>query len=263
MFKKYYLIILVVCFGVFSNVKSQDISSAGYENGTNLNVLYRNDASGKIYAATRGFGAMYRRGKHVNAKTRSYYEIDAQTLRYPKEIKVTGDAADKRRFVYGKINNVLLLRGAVGLQHTFFAKADNKAVEVRYSYSLGPTFAFAKPYYIQVSRTSTTASSLTPRTEESTAVFDDKKFKDDNYNTVATGRASFLDGLSETKVYPGVTAKFNLSFEYAPYTNLIRAIETGVSIDYFPKAVPIMARNSAENFVIALHVGFVFGKKWF
>ncbi|MBL7930852.1 MAG: hypothetical protein JNL60_03065, partial [Bacteroidia bacterium] len=71
------------------------------------------------------------------------------------------------------------------------------------------------------------------------------------------------DGVTEMKFYPGLTAKFNLSFEYAPFTNLIRAIETGVSLDYFPKAVPLMAYNPAENFIVTLHVGFVFGRKWY
>jgi len=69
--------------------------------------------------------------------------------------------------------------------------------------------------------------------------------------------------LAETKIYPGASAKFNLSFEYAPYTNLIRAIETGISLDYFPKALPIMARNPKENFIVTFHVGFVFGSKWY
>ena len=62
---------------------------------------------------------------------------------------------------------------------------------------------------------------------------------------------------------PGATAKFNLSFEYAPYTNLIRALETGVSVDYFPKAVSLMAKNPSENLLITIHLGFVFGRKWF
>jgi len=260
MFKKYYFCVLSLLFGYALTLKSQDITKAGYDNGTTLNVLYRNDASGKIYAATRGFGASYRRGKHVNAKTRSFYEIDAQNLKYPKEIKVSGDAADRRRFVYGKINNVLLLRAAIGLQNTLFSKADNKAVEVRFAYSLGPTIAFAKPYYVQVQRTLSNSAA----SQDALAVFDDASFSDPTYSSVnVTGRASILQGVSETKIYPAISAKFNLSFEYAPYTNLIRAIETSITLDYFPKALPIMARNAAENIVIQLNVGFVFGKKWY
>lgn len=259
MFNKYCLIFLLLVFGCALTMQSQDITTSGYENGTTLNVLYRNDASAKIYANTRGYGLLFRRGKHVNAKTRSYYEIDVQNLRYPKEIRVVGDAVEKRRFVYGKINNVLLLRAAVGLQNTLFAKADNKAVEVRYSYSIGPSIAFAKPYYVQIYKTA--AGTSNPKA--ALAVFDDSNFTDNNSSIRVVGRGGFTQGLSETKIYPAITGKFNLSFEYAPYTNLIRAIETGISLDYFPKALPIMARNPAENIVITFHVGFVFGRKWF
>jgi hypothetical protein len=213
--------------------------------------------SGKIYAHTRGFGVLFRQAKHVTSKTRSYYEIDLQTLKHPKEYKTQGEAENKRRFVYGKINSILLLRGALGLQNTIYYKGDVKAIEVRYSYSLGPTLAFAKPYYVQVYKTNA------PYNHSQTTLirFDEENFTQDSGRVV--GRGAFTDGLAELKIYPGFSGKFNLSFEYAPYTNLIRAIETGISIDYFPKAVPIMARNPAENLMITLNVGFVFGRKWF
>jgi len=251
MLKKLFLIILALGSLDFSFGQNNVIS--GGDNGTTLNILYRNEASGKIYANTRGFGLLFRRGKHVTAKTRSYFEIDVQNLKHPKEVKVTGDAQDRKRFVYGKINNVLLLRGAVGLQNVLFSKADNKAVEVRYSYSLGPTLAFLKPYYVQ--KTNNFRNELNQKTV---------KFNEDTFTQDSViGRGAFTDGLSELKVYPGINAKFNLSFEYAPYTNLIRAIETGVSLDYFPKGLQIMARNPSENIIITFHVGFVFGRKWF
>src|ERR1044072_6341956 len=131
MLKKYVLYVLMLqMLAICSYGQLND----GYENGSTLNVLYRKDVSGKIYAATRGYGILFRRGKHITAKTRSFYEIDLQTLKYPKESKTQGQAEDRRRYIYGKLNSVFLLRGGVGLQNVIFEKADNKAVEVRYSY---------------------------------------------------------------------------------------------------------------------------------
>jgi hypothetical protein len=251
MFPRY--LIALITFACSSQiVYSQDDVMGGSENGSQLNVLYRRDKSAKIYATTRGYGLLYRQGKHVNAKTRSYFEIDLQTLRHSKEKKSVGDAETKKRFVYGKINSVLLLRGAVGLQNVIFSKADVKAVEVRYSYSLGPVLAFAKPYYLQVYRQNSNKPEIMK--------FDSEAFTP---GSNVAGRGDFDEGIDEMNLYAGVCGKFNLSFEYAPYTNLIRAIETGLSLDYFPRALPIMARNPAENFVITFHVGFVFGRKWF
>lgn len=254
MFGRYFLFVFSLIL-VSNLLTAQDQTlPGGSENGSTLNVLYRRDMSGKLYANTRGFGVLFRQGRHVTAKTRSYYEIDLQTLKHLKEIKSTGDAEDRRRFVYGKINQVFLIRGALGLQNVIFGKADNKAVEVRYSYSVGPLFAFAKPYYVQVYKT-------TGAREPGLIKFDSEDFSPDSSQII--GRGPYSHGLAEMKVYPGITAKFNLSFEYAPYTNLIRAIETGLSLDYFPKALPIMARNPSENIVITFHVGFVFGRKWY
>jgi hypothetical protein len=256
MLYKYLILIPVIFSGSFLGAQETPLTG-GYESGSTLNVLYRNDMSGKIFATTRGVGVAFRKGKHVTANSRTFYDIEIQNLRHPKEIKTAGDADSRRRFVYGKVNSVLVLRGSIGMQNVIFRKSDHKAVEVRYSYSIGPALAFAKPYYVQIYKNTFAYG----RTQTKLVKFDTENFSQDSGRVV--GRGSFTDGLAETVIYPGLNAKFNLSFEYAPYTNLIRALETGVSLDYFPKALPIMARNPAENFVLTVHVGFVFGRKWF
>lgn len=246
----------ILCAAFVSAQDPASLFGAGMESGSTLNVLYRHDASGRIFATPRGFGLSFKRAKHVTGKTRSFYEIESQNLRHPKENKITGNSPERRRFVYGKINNVLLLRGMVGMQNVIFSKPDHKAVEIRYSYSLGATMAFAKPYYVQVDQVIGNNYTIS-----GVAVFDDDNFSKNP--TTVTGRGRWTEGLPELKFYPAASAKFNLSFEYAPYTNLIRALEVGCSLDYFPKALPIMARNSAESVVFTFHVGFVFGKKWY
>src|ERR1041385_222988 len=83
---------------LFVSTQAQEESLPGnYENGTNLNVLYRNEMSGKLFATTRGFGVMFRQGKHVTSRTRSFYDIDLQTLRHPKEMKLAGEAENRKQ----------------------------------------------------------------------------------------------------------------------------------------------------------------------
>jgi hypothetical protein len=254
MFHKFLLTtgLLLFCCALKAQEKESVLSGGGSE-GSNLNVLYRNDLTAKIYANTRGLGLLVRRGKHVTAKSRSFYEVDIQSLKHPKEVKVAGTAESRKRYVYGKLNSVMLVRGSVGMQNVIFAKADNKAIEVRFSYAAGPTFAFAKPYYYQL------PSNFVKQEVPREVRFNNESFTQDS----VVGKGRFSNGLAETAIYPGINGKFNLSFEYASYTNLIRAIETGITVDYFPRALPIMARNPAEYIVITLHVGFVFGKKWY
>ncbi|HQQ93213.1 MAG TPA: hypothetical protein PLQ93_01555 [Bacteroidia bacterium] len=222
------------------------------EGGSELNVIYRKEHSGAFYLHSRGMGFLYRKSNYVNVKQKNYFEIDVCNLKHPKEIKVEGTAFDRKRFVYGKLDNVLLLKAALGSQHVFYNKADLEAVEVRYSYSIGPGVAFLKPYYVQVNTLHSSSG-----TRE--APFNEATFTKDS----VMGRASLFTGFDEMKFRPVLTAKFNLSFEYAHYTNIIRAIETSVCVDYFPKSVQIMARNPAENVVVTLRLGFVFGRKFY
>lgn len=252
MFNKFILLIILFFTIGFAIAQKTEIPIVGDQEGSTLNVLYRNEAMGKIYVSSRGYGILYRRAKHVTAKTRSFYEIDYQGLKHQKEVKVSGTSENRKRYVYGKLNSVGILRGGIGFQNVIFAKADSKAVEVRFSYSAGPMLSFAKPYYYQL-------PSFGPSIDGVEVKFDPEHFTQDS----VSGKGRFSTGLAETSIYPGISGKFNLSFEYAAFTNLIRAIETGITIDYFPKALPIMARNPSEYVVITLHVGFVFGKKWF
>jgi hypothetical protein len=244
---------LFIVFTLFTARLFSQSAPEAIESGQDINVLYRHEATFKFFAHSRGFGVGYRRGKHITAKTKSLLEFEGLSLKHPKEVKVKGNDENSKRYVYGKINSVALLRVGTGIQNIIFKRADRKSVEVRCSYIIGASLAFAKPYYVLVYR-----GSGTQRIAQSTK-YDTEKFTQDS----VVGHGPFIDGLNEMKIYPGVHGKFNISFEYAPYSNYVRAIEAGVSADYYPKAVPIMARNAPENLIVTLYVGFVFGKKWF
>lgn len=259
MFRKLNIFLFLNVVVFVNNVSAQlsdiqSMMSSGYENGTNLNIVYKNDVSVKAYIQTRGVGFLFRQSKHLTVNNRSFYEIDIQSLKHPKEVKSEGSSINKRRFVYGKLNNALLLRASLGKQNVLFNKSDNKSVEVRYAYSVGPIVSFTKPYYVRIY---TNASGTV---NEEPIRFDSENF---NPSKSIAGRSGFSKGLNEMKFYPGINAKFNLSFEYAPFSNLIRALETGVSLDYFPKALPLMHLNQSENLIFTIHLGFVFGTKWY
>lgn len=223
------------------------------EKGQEVNVLFRHEATFKVFAHTRGFGVGYRRGKHLSAKTKSLLEFEGLNLKHPKEIKVKSTEENAKRFVYGKMNNVAMLRVGTGLQNVLYKRSDRKAIEIRCSYVIGGTIALAKPYYVLVYRGNG------PRRAPESVKYDEESFTQDS----VVGKGPFINGLDEIKIYPGIHGKVNMSFEYAPLSHWVRAIETGVSADYFPKALPIMARNPGENLVVTFYVGFVFGKKWF
>lgn len=243
-----FIVFLITTLG-FSQSTTQAIA-----NGQDPNVLYRNEMSFGIFAHSRGFGINLMRAKHVTGTRKRLLEIEALNMKHPKEIKISNNSDNSKRFIYGKLNSILLFRAGVGYQNTIFKRSDRKSVEIRTSYYLGGNLTFAKPNYILVYRESS----------EGTKYQQSVRY-DPNIHSIdsISGKGPLIDGLSEMKVYPGLYAKLNLSFEYAPYSNKVKAIETGVIFDYYPKALPIMAQNPAENFIVTIYVGFVFGKKWF
>jgi len=237
-----------------SNLCFSQSTSQAVANGQDPNVLYRNEMSFGVFAHSRGFGINFMRAQHVTGTRKRLFEIEALNMKHPKEIKVSSNADNSKKFIYGKLNSILLFRGGVGYQTTIFKRSDRKSVEIRTAYFVGANVTFAKPNYILVYRENATGNKY----QESV------KYNPEVHTIDSiSGKGPLLDGLGELKVYPGLYAKANLSFEYAPFSNKVKAIETGVIFDYYPKALPIMAHNPAENFIVTLYVGFVFGKKWF
>ena len=77
------------------------------------------------------------------------------------------------------------------------------------------------------------------------------------------GRAPFLKGLDQTKIYPGGYAKLGISFQYADLDDAIKAIETGVCVDIYPTVIPIMATAKNNQVFTSLYLNILIGRKWF
>ncbi|MCE3280688.1 MAG: hypothetical protein K0S44_2879 [Bacteroidetes bacterium] len=247
-----FLLITFISTGVFSQELKDDLTRL--QNGEDLNVLYRNESSFGIYAHTAGgIGLAYRRGQHVTGKRKRMLELEAQNFKHPKEVKsVNSIFENSKGFNYGKLNSFFLLRPGVGYQNVLYQKSDKKSVEIRYSYFVGVTLAFAKPVYLEIVR------------DPQDGVVSTEKYDPEEHSIdVIYGKASFFRGIDETKIIPGGYAKLALSFEYADRYNSIKAIETGVIFDIYPKVLPMMAYNRNQQAFALLYLKIIWGKKWF
>lgn len=253
-------IFLIVFLFVFSfPIIGQDLkdSQSRIDAGEDLKVLYRNESNfGLFVHSAGGLGIAYRRGYHVHGTRKRVLEVEAQNFKHAKEIKSVNPYYDNARgFVYGKLNSVLVIRPGVGFQNTLFEKQEKKNVEIRFSYFVGATLAFAKPVYLEVV-VKTNDPNLNPI---STERYDpDKHFPSDIY-----GKAPFFKGLGQTRLYPGGYGKIALSFEYGKRYNVIKAIETGAVLDVYPVALPLMAFAPKQRVFATLYLKMVWGKKWF
>jgi hypothetical protein len=246
---------ILICLFSFDGFSQETNDAASrLERGEDLKVIYRNEASfGAFVHSAGGIGLAVRAGRQVNVDRKRMLEVEIQNYKHPKEVKtVNSYYQSSQGYVYGKVNSILLLRGGVGFQNILFQKSEKKNVEIRYSTFLGGTLAFAKPVYLEI-KNSNTLSVPTAQKYDPTIHSQDDIF----------GKAPFFKGIGGTKVIPAGYAKLALSFEYADRYDAIKAIETGVVADVYPKALEIMAFNKKQNVYVSLYIKMIWGKKWF
>jgi len=214
-------------------------------------IMLKNEISGVALLTSNGIGVGYRYGKRINARNQTIYEVDFMNVKHPKEIRLTSNYNyySSRSFVFGKQNNFFELKGTLGKQYEMFRKNDKGGVSIRYFYSAGPTIGILKPIYYEIRYI--TGDYFTIK---------DEKFNTSIHQSNINGRSSFFKGFDELSVVPGATAKVGFSFEYSREDAVIHAIDVGVGLDIFPKAVPIMATQNNNFYFLNLSAGYRFGK---
>jgi hypothetical protein len=227
---------------------------------SDVNILYRQESTGGIILHSNGLGASYRRGTHVTGFRKRMLEVDLVSMRHPKQYKQPNPYyPDSRPFYFGKLNFVYFLRGGYGMQRVLFSKAERSGVEVRYNYYGGAVLGITKPVYLDV------LVDDPFDTLSGYKVIDTRRYDpaDPDQQSVESfyGPGPYFRGFGELKVHPGVYAKGSLSFEYSGIQNKITALETGITLDYFPKAIPIMAKNDAQELFVNFYVSLYWGSK--
>ena len=215
-------------------------------------VFFRNERSFGILLNSDGIGISYREAKRIDYRNKWLLEFDGGTLRNQKEYKQSSQQTQGGSYIYGKLNSTFYLRAGFGRQHELFKKTDLGGIAVRYFYSAGPVIAIMKPIYYKF-------LFLVPGT------INEYEIREEKFDASLTaaqdpyGRASFLKGLNETKVIPGLYAKAGFNFEYSKEDKIIHAIEFGGQLNAFPKKVSIMAVSDNKALFFSLFVSYRFG----
>ena len=215
-------------------------------------IFYRNEKSIGISLNSNGMGISGRYAKRINARKKTLWEIDLANIKHPKEIKISNSYYNNRSFVFGKENLFINLRGGWGKQHEMFRKVDRGGISIRRYFTVGPAIGFLKPIYYEVFKAGGGGVNDYYITEE--------KFSTSTHQGNIYGRASFFKGIDETSIMPGIYGRFGMSFEYSKSDITIHAIETGVSLDLFPKEMVIMATEQNNFYFLTLFVAYRFGK---
>lgn len=255
--KTYRLLFSLLFFAFFSSEygHAQDILTQ-VQSGKDVNVVYKKEALGGAFIHSQGWGLFYRNASILSIHRKRFWEIETSSMHNAKEQKIQNTLyPDAKGYYYGKLNAVQIIRAGVGYYQTLWRKNDERCVEVDAVYSLGPSIAMVKPVYLEIIQS-------TPNPNEfflSTQKYDPNL---DNPSNIY-GRASFFNGIGEMNFYPGGYVRAGLNFDYANRHNLVKAIETGIEVDLYPKVVPIMAYAPNTQYFVNLYLSFSMGKRWF
>jgi hypothetical protein len=231
---------------------SQEDEPEGYDSIADR-VLLKKELTGGITIHNLGMGANIRKGINKTFFNSRIIEVEIVSMKHPKQIRVVNPYYyNAKSYVYGKLNHVYILRAGYGFKKLLNRKPYWGGVELRLLYMGGLAVAFAKPVYLYF-------------WDETYTYVKEEKYNPDNYyhnSEYIYGRAPFIDGLGELKVYPGIYAKLGLNFEFGALNSKIRALEAGAIVEYYPIAIPIMAFNPAQSFFVTFYLNFSLGKRY-
>jgi hypothetical protein len=214
-------------------------------------VFYRNERTFGLLLNTDGYGVSYREGKRLDYLNKRLFEVDFGIIKHPKEVKLSNPYYQtSKSFVFGKLNSLFFIRGGIGHQHEIFSKADQGGVAIRYFYAAGVAFALYKPIYYKV---------IYPVSLSRIETIDEKFEVSIHQPGDIYSKSAFTKGLDETKILPGLYAKGGFNFEYSKEDKVIHAIELGLSVNAFPKEIPIMATEDNKAIYLSLFVSYRIG----
>lgn len=216
-------------------------------------TIYATEISGGIGMHTNGFMGTFRYGKYLTGFTKRIYEIEIANIKHPREIKsIYPFEDDVRGYIYGKLNSFYTIRPSIGFQKVFVPKQSIKGVSITYIAHIGPSFGLAKPVYLNIIEVESSNNRVIVK----------RRFDPDKHNPGNIyGRASFLNGFNQLKLYPGIFGKLGLHFDYAGERETLRSMEVGITIDSYFNEVPILAFSENRALYSNIYLSIFFGSR--
>ena len=219
-------------------------------------VVFKNQFYGGALLHTNGWGLHIQKGKNKTAFNTRIFGLEIVGMKHPKEVRSFNPYyQDPKSYIYGKLNSFFLIRPSIGYKKMLFDKIRESAVEVGYTFSVGPCLGFTKPVYFEIGHGE---PSLLPYKYITVEKFNAAEHSSTNIY----GKASGLKGFDELKFQPGISGKFGLYFDYSPNRPSIKGLETGVSIDAFTNKVDLLANNLNKQIYFNFYISAHFGKKY-
>lgn len=200
--------------------------------GEGIDVLYTHTSDINVFAHSQGAGISFRYGKFSTASNSRSLNSELMYIRHEREEKSANPVhLDGLPYVYGKVNSFINLRLAMEHRWEITPKLRQSGVQINHLVRYGASVAMLKPVYLEIGYPEL------PYEYVITEVYDpNEHFYDDIY-----GRASWVNGLDQTKFTSGAHICYALNFEYSEVRGSTSSIEVGGVLDVYMSEIEIMA----------------------
>lgn len=220
-------------------------------------IIYNRQNTFHVAIHSQGFGAGFKLGKIRTINKTTFWQADIVSLHSLKEIKTINLLNfTTRPFVYGKVNSVFALRFGYGAEKRIFGKPYWGGVETRWTYEVGASLAFMKPYYYYVVVYESYGDNDYIEKEM------DQTFDTHDQWIAIIGRSAFGKGITETRLSPGIHASTGISFDFAKTRTRVRALNVDVIAEYYPLGVTIMDGQRNPWFYLTLMLSYNWGERF-
>ncbi len=246
--------ILGICIIFFFNLNVIHAQETIFEEKT---TVYKDEYSGGIGIHTNGFSLNFRYGRYNGAFKKLTYEFEFASIKHPREIRTVSQLEDDvRGYVFGKMNSFFALRPSIGYHSVFVPKQSIRGVSISRVFQIGPSLGLAKPVYLNIQVIESVGSNF-----QSVNIVTKRYDPEEHDQGDIYGRASFFNGFSEMRLYPGIFTKLAFEFEYSNQKESIKALEVGLMSDLYFEKIPILAFAENRNWFLNLYVAILFGQK--
>ncbi len=210
----------------------------------------------------RGFNVSALYGIAKKPYITTLFNIDFVELKSPNERRrafssvSSSPSRSGSSYVYGKRNNFYALRLGYGRKHYISEKKNDQSITLAFSYQGGLSFGLLKPYYLDLIYHTDSANIV--RTQSYTAQ-NEYLFLDP---TAIEGAGGFALGWDDLTFIPGAFTKASVWVDFGADESVLAAIELGISVDYYPKRIPIMVRNDNAPVFFNVHANIHLGGRW-
>ncbi len=216
-------------------------------------LIYHKQSIFGVQGRTNGYGIFYELGQMKTNRRTNTYRIDFTEIKHPKEEKSNTDALFLGNpFIYAKQNYFYQLALGFGQQYILGQKGNKNGVAVSAIYNGGLILGLLRPYYIDVNDPAFTNGKTIKYSVADSAQF---------LGTGIIGGTGIGKGWNELSMKPGAFVKAALRFDYGRFNESVKALEAGISVEFFGSKIPIMVAQKEKNLYFQGYIALMFGRR--